>query len=101
MLTGLSQLSVSSVPRGLQLAPYCDGTRARRPRGSQLNYKLAPRGNYDIPTSRLTGVRSASELPRHIGRLGVSASRANHRYFRIALLGDSSGDRTHIFTVRA
>ena len=41
ILTGQSQLSVSSVPYGLQLAPYCDGTRARRPRGSQLNYKLA------------------------------------------------------------
>ena len=37
----LPQLSVSSVPHGLQLAPYCGGMRSRHPRGSQLNYMLA------------------------------------------------------------
>ena len=66
MLTGLSQLSVSSMPCGLQLAPYCDGTRARRPRGCLQDNKLAPNEDYDTPTLGLTDRCSAAELIRHM-----------------------------------
>ena len=63
----MPQLSVSSVPYGLQLAPYCDGTRARRPRGCLQDNMLAPNEDYDTPTLGLTDQCSASELIRHIG----------------------------------
>ena len=63
MLTGLSQLSVSSVPYGLQLAPYCDGTRARRPRGSQLNYKLAGMVGFE-PTNATVKVLCLTDLAK-------------------------------------
>ena len=53
--------------------PEGNGFTARRSCRFATDPYMEAQENYDISTSRLTGVRSASELPYHITRLSKSS----------------------------